>query len=175
MRRAGGERARRSTDRTRTDASGRRWGASPGKIHLGGVTLPAPTLTPPPGQRDEIHTTRTAVIGYSLGSYLAGLLAAEDRNVRALVIAAGGDLAEGMPLSTVARSVTDPLRAVKKLNGRPLLVVHGKHDRTVRPVQAQRLFDAALEPKELRWWDAGHYLPETAIHDAAAWLTRHLA
>jgi hypothetical protein len=49
------ERARRSTDWTRTDSNGRRWGASPGKIHLGGVTLPGPAFTPPPGQRDEIE------------------------------------------------------------------------------------------------------------------------
>jgi hypothetical protein len=49
------ERARRSTDWTRTDRNGRRWGASPGKIHLGGVTLPGPTITPPPGPRDEVE------------------------------------------------------------------------------------------------------------------------
>jgi uncharacterized protein len=124
--------------------------------------------------RPEIDAGRTAVVGYSLGSYLAALLAAEDRNLRALVIAAGGDLPEGMPLTTVARAVADPLRAVERLNGRPLLVVHGKGDRTVRPDQAQRLFDAAPEPKEIRWWDSGHYLPAAAIHDAATWLTRHL-
>jgi len=125
--------------------------------------------------RPEIDATRTVVVGYSLGSYLAALLAAEDRSLRALVIAAGGDLPEGSPLTTIARSVADPLRAVRKLDGRPLLVVHGKNDRTVRPDQAQRLFDAAHHPKEIRWWDAGHYLPEPAIHDAAAWLTRQLA
>lgn len=36
------ERARRATDWTVKDKDGRRWGISPGKIHLGGVTLPAP-------------------------------------------------------------------------------------------------------------------------------------
>jgi hypothetical protein len=49
-------------------------------------------------------------------------------------------------------------------------MVHGKRDRTVTPAQAQRLFDAAREPKTLRWWDAGHYLPDAAIDDAAEWL-----
>jgi hypothetical protein len=38
------ERARRTTDWTVTDKSGRKWGASPGSIHLGDVTLPAPGL-----------------------------------------------------------------------------------------------------------------------------------
>ena len=43
------------------------------------------------------------------------------------------------------------------------------------PAQAQRLFDAAREPKELRWWDGGHYLPPAAIDDAAEWLRDRLA
>ena len=49
-------------------------------------------------------------------------------------------------------------------------MVHGKRDRTVRPEQAERLFAAAGEPKEMRWWDSGHYLPQAAIEDAARWL-----
>jgi hypothetical protein len=53
------EREARSTDWTVTDASGNRWGISPGKIHLGSLTLPAPggggTFYTPPargGQND---------------------------------------------------------------------------------------------------------------------------
>lgn len=125
--------------------------------------------------RAEVDAGRTAVLGYSLGSYLAAQLAAEDRHLRALVVAAGGDLPDGTPLSAVARTVADPLRAVRRLAGRPLLVVHGKNDRTVRPAQAQRLFDAAGEPKEIRWWDAGHLLPPPAIAWTADWIARALA
>jgi uncharacterized protein len=124
--------------------------------------------------REEIDPARVAVIGYSLGSYLATLLAADEPRVRALLVAAGGDLPEGTPFTTLARGVADPLRAVRRLDGRPLLVVHGRHDRTARPAQAERLFAAAVEPKEIRWWDAGHRLPDAAIHDAAGWLLRHL-
>jgi hypothetical protein len=36
------ERARRATDWTVTDKNGDKWGVSPGKVHLGGVTLPVP-------------------------------------------------------------------------------------------------------------------------------------
>lgn len=125
--------------------------------------------------RAEVDAGRTAVLGYSLGSYLAAQLAADDRHLRALVVAAGGDLPDGTPLSAIARTVADPLRAVRKLAGRPLLVVHGKNDRTVRPAQAQRLFDAAAQPKEIRWWDAGHILPPAATAWTAEWLARALA
>jgi uncharacterized protein len=124
--------------------------------------------------RPEIDSGRLAVVGYSLGSFLATLLAAENAAVRALVVAAGGDLPTGSAFTTIARTLVDPVRAVRKLKGRPLLVVHGRRDRTVLPEQAQRLYDAADEPKEIRWWDSGHYLPEAAIDQAADWLAEQL-
>ena len=52
------EAARASTDWTRTDADGGKWGVSPGKIHLGGLTIPLPFgFGPPPdynGDRAEM-------------------------------------------------------------------------------------------------------------------------
>jgi len=117
---------------------------------------------------------RLALVGYSLGSYLGVIVAARTPAVRALVVAAGGDLPSRTPAATLVRAVADPIRAVRRYAGRPLLVVHGRRDRTVRPDQAQRLFDAAGEPKTLRWWDAGHYLPDAAIDDAAEWLRARL-
>ncbi len=124
--------------------------------------------------RPEVDRERIAVVGYSLGSFLAVLLAADEPAVRAVVVAAGGDLPSSTPFTALARTVADPIRAVKRLKGRPLLVVHGRQDRTVLPEQAERLFAAAGEPKEIRWWDAGHYLPEPAIEDAAGWLAGKL-
>jgi fermentation-respiration switch protein FrsA (DUF1100 family) len=53
-------------------------------------------------------------------------------------------------------------------------MVHGRGDRTIRPEQAERLFAAAQEPKELRWWNAGHILPAEAIRYAAGWLGEQL-
>lgn len=48
------ERRRAMTDWTYTDDEGRRWGVSPGQIHLGGVTLPLPFgFIAPLGKRDE--------------------------------------------------------------------------------------------------------------------------
>lgn len=124
--------------------------------------------------RPEVDRDCTAVAGYSLGSFLAVMAAADDPAVRAVVLAAGGDLPAGTPLSAVARAVADPIRAVRKLRGRPLLMVHGTGDRTMKPEQAQRLFDAAAEPKEIKWWNAGHILPSPAIDYAAEWLRARL-
>jgi uncharacterized protein len=126
------------------------------------------------GARTEIDAQRLALLGYSMGSFLSVVIASDDPTVRALVIAAGGDLPEGTPFSGVARMVADPIRAVRRLDGRPLLMVHGKRDRTVTPAQARRLFEAAHEPKEILWYDAGHYLPKEAGAAVAEWMSRQL-
>src|SRR3712207_7671979 len=45
----------------------------------------------------------------------------------------GGDLPANTPFASVVRTVADPLRAVRAIAGRPLLMVHGRSDRTVTP------------------------------------------
>lgn len=126
------------------------------------------------GDLPGVDRGRLALVGYSMGAYVAVMVAAEEPAARAVVLAAGGDLPDRTPLAHLVRRVADPLRAVRRLHGRPLLMVHGRHDRTVRPEQAERLFAAAGEPKTLRWWDTGHYLPDRATDDAAAWLAATL-
>jgi predicted esterase len=124
--------------------------------------------------RPDIDRERLAIVGYSMGSFLGVTVAARERVVRALVLAAGGDLPSNMPLAGMVRTVVDPVAAVGKLDGTPLLMVNGRRDRTVTPAQAQRLFDAAREPKQIRWWDAGHRLPAEATGEAAGWLAEQL-
>lgn len=125
--------------------------------------------------RGEVDGERLAIVGYSLGSYIAVAVAARDEAVRAVVLAAGGDLPAGTPLTKIARTVADPIKAVRKMAGRPLLMVHGRRDPTIRPDQATRLFEAAGEPKEIRWWDSGHILPAEAVREAGEWLAVQLA
>ena len=125
-------------------------------------------------EQEELDGSRLAIAGYSMGSFIGVMVAANSDHVRALVLAAGGDLPEATPFTRLVRTVADPIRSIRKLDGRPLLMIHGKRDRTVRPEQATRLFEAADEPKELRWYDAGHWLPDGATRDAAAWLEAQL-
>jgi len=125
--------------------------------------------------RAEVDRGRIALLGYSLGAQVAVSIAVDEPTVRALVIAAGGDLPEGTAFGALARSVADPVTAVRKLAGRPLLMVHGRADRTVTPAQAVRLFEAAGEPKKILWYDAGHRLPTNAAADVAGWLMEQLS
>ena len=109
-----------------------------------------------------------------MGAFLAVLVAARSDIARALVLTAGGDLPAGTPFERVIRTIADPGTAVRALRGRPLLMVHGTRDRTVRPEQASRLYEAATEPKELRWYEGGHGLPDTEVRWVADWLAREL-
>lgn len=122
----------------------------------------------------DVDRTRLGIVGYSLGSFLANIVAAELPNVRAVVLAASGDLPEGIPMATLVRSVVDPLRAARRVEGRPLLMVNGRYDRTVKPAQAERLFAAAAEPKTMRWYNGGHWPPQREIEYAGKWLAERL-
>jgi dienelactone hydrolase len=120
-------------------------------------------------EHEAIDPERIGIVGYSLGSYIGLQTAAAEKSVRCVVVAAGGDL-PATPWTSMVRMVTDPLSSVRKLKGRPLLMLHGKTDRTIRREQAQTLFDSATEPKTLKWYESGHILPPEAADDAAAWL-----
>ena len=54
--RAAEEAAGRALDWTVEDADGKRWGISPGKLHLGSITLPLPVqFSTPADRRDEVN------------------------------------------------------------------------------------------------------------------------
>jgi pimeloyl-ACP methyl ester carboxylesterase len=121
-----------------------------------------------------VDTQRLAMVGYSLGSYLAVVAAADDSRIRALVLASGGDLPEETPFAALVRAAADPIRAVRKFGGRPLLMVNGRYDRTIKASQAERLYAAARDPKQIFWYNGGHWPPQNAIDVAADWLPSRL-
>jgi fermentation-respiration switch protein FrsA (DUF1100 family) len=123
---------------------------------------------------DAVDPRGIALAGYSLGAYLSVAVAASNKLVRALALAAGGDLPRDTPFASLVRAIYDPLRAVRALAGRPLLMVNGRNDRTIRPAQAESLFAAAEEPKELRWYDGGHWTPAPVVNEVAEWLATRL-
>ncbi len=119
----------------------------------------------------EINPRCISIAGYSLGSYIAIQTAANVSRVSSVILAAGGDLPE-TPWTNMVRMMSNPLKSAKSLKGKPLLMLNGKFDRTIVPEQAERLFAAAAEPKEIKWYPAGHVLRQEAADDAASWLSR---
>jgi len=123
---------------------------------------------------EQVDAQRLGLVGYSLGSFLANIVAADTPGVHAVVLASSGDLPEGLPFESLVRAMVDPLRAVRRVAGRPLLMVNGRFDRVVRPSQAERLFAQAHEPKLMRWYGGGHWPPAREIEYAAEWLAGQL-
>ena len=124
--------------------------------------------------QQEVDAERIGVLGYSLGGFLALMTASEEPLLKVVALAAAGDLPDTTPYLALVRRAVDPLRAARRLKGRPLLLVNGRRDTTTRPAQAERLFAHAEEPKELRWYEGGHWPPPSAIEDAAAWTAERL-
>jgi len=124
--------------------------------------------------RSNVNADRIGVVGYSLGGFLALMTAAEDERLRAVALAAAGDLPDQTPYASLVRGLVNPLRAAQRLDGRPLLLVNGRYDTTTRPAQAERLFAAAQEPKTLHWYEGGHWPPASAIALAARWVSERL-
>ena len=111
------------------------------------------------------------VVGYSLGGFLALMTAADEVRLRVIAMAAAGDLPDRTPYAALVRGLVDPLRAARRLEGRPLLLVNGKRDKTTRPEQATRLYEAAGEPKTMLWYEGGHWPSPSAIDETAEWVS----
>ena len=69
----------------------------------------------------------------------------------------------------------DPITHVGNLSPAPILFQFATDDFHVPRERAEEFFSAAKEPKELRWYEAGHGLNEEAAQDRMAWLVKTLS
>jgi fermentation-respiration switch protein FrsA (DUF1100 family) len=124
--------------------------------------------------RKDLDLSKGVVLaGYSMGSWLSSVAGPADERVAAMVLMVGGATeAAAFTAMMPALAAADPTRAIPHFAGRPLLLLNGSHDTTVTPEMAKRLIAAAPEPKEDRWYDSGHRLPESAYNDAAIWIQK---
>jgi len=122
----------------------------------------------------DVDRQKLSLIGYSLGAFLGLKVAADEDYLRAVVLAAGGDLPDYLPFAGMIRMLADPIQWARELKGRPLLMMHGRQDTIVSPDLAERLFNAAGQPKKMLWFDSGHILPQQAMEQAADWLVEKL-
>jgi dienelactone hydrolase len=68
----------------------------------------------------------------------------------------------------------DPIMHVARLSPAPILFQFGDADPHVPRERAEEFFAAAGEPKELKWYAAGHGLNAQATADRQAWLAAQL-
>lgn len=126
--------------------------------------------------RPEFDTEHIAVMGYSLGSYVGGILMGVDPRPLALVQNVGGankeveDLARVVPELWSAYAPFFPSYFPPEVAPRPIFMLNGVYDLVVSTNDAQYMYDSWLPPKEIAWYASGHDLPDQATDDAVAWL-----
>jgi dienelactone hydrolase len=140
-----------------------------------------------------VDPKRIAFEGYSYGGSLgSGFVGLERRLKAAVLIAANGGLVTRVTTPAALAQFTsescatraswvhamtpiEPIRFLPHASATALLFQAGRLDNLVPPADAQALYDAATSPtKELRWYDAGHLLPQQASLDKHEWLHRQI-
>lgn len=118
-------------------------------------------------QQPEVDADRCVYGAYSLGAMVGAVFLAHDPRPRAAVLAVGGG---GFGPADV-----DPARHIGGFAPRPLLLVNATRDERVPRASSEALFDAAGEPKQIEWFEAGHAtLPGRALKAMWTFLREHL-
>lgn len=126
--------------------------------------------------RYDVDPARLAIVGYSMGVQAAGLAAALDPRVTAVVLMAGRAHPSGPPgQRKPVFAQLDTVRFVGHLAPARLLLQGGTKDQVIGRAEMTQLFAAASEPKEIRWYPAGHGLGLRSQRERINWLSRELA
>jgi dienelactone hydrolase len=145
--------------------------------------------------RREIDRKRIGFVGHSFGAHTGVLLASVEKRIKGYVIMAGApSLTEFLRTSTVPGIVetrnsltktqqanyfttlatVDPINYVPHAAPSALFFQFGKRDTYPTEESATRYFQAASDPKSVKWYDTGHALNDEARHDRALWLQKQV-
>ncbi len=142
--------------------------------------------------RPGVDAHRLAYVGHSYGAQWGAILSTIDDRVSAAVLMGGvpdlgaiflesnePDIAEfraSLPKDTIetymkTNASTDPIHYIGHATPTPLLFQFAKHERYFNEAAMQRYFQAASEPKLVKWYETGHDLNDVqALLDRADWL-----
>ncbi len=114
-----------------------------------------------------VDAARIGFAGFSLGGMLGTIFCAREARIRAAAIVIAGSFAytkyweRGDDAQQQRRregaDATDPAFFASKISPRPFLMVNTKDDPIFPRDAVQTLFEAAGEPKELRWHPGTHH------------------
>ena len=134
----------------------------------------------------DVDINRLGFFGVSMGAITGAIAAAVEPRFKVVVLADGAaDLASiyskaDMPevkdavkkIEATGYSIKqafeilkaiDPLYYVPRISPRPVLMINGKFDEIFPRPAMESLHAAALEPKDVRWFDSGHILPINSV------------
>jgi dienelactone hydrolase len=134
----------------------------------------------------NIDSNRFALVGHDFGGMYGVLAGSVDtRPTHYVIMAATPRFPDwylyGPKLEGEAReafigqfSALDPITHVPNLSPAPVLFQFGNDDPHVPKERAEEFFDAAKEPKEMKWYESGHGLNADATMDRKGWLKQKL-
>jgi hypothetical protein len=132
----------------------------------------------------QVDDERIGFVGFSAGARLGAILAGVERRIDAFALMSGGasPVEEYVaPLRPALRAeastllgVVDPLRHVGRAAPAALLFQNGRRDELVPRSALERLARAGSEPKQVRWYGAGHGLAVQAFRNQLDWLSKQL-
>ena len=135
----------------------------------------------------KIDPDRLGYVGHSLGALCGAVLSGIDRRAKAYVLMSGtssfSEVATvnvpSLDEAKIARyrqimSDIDPVQFVSHASPARIMFQMGKTEEYFGLRNRQALAVAASEPKDVRWYDAGHMLNEQARQDRDRWLEQEL-
>jgi dienelactone hydrolase len=139
----------------------------------------------------DVDPKRLGYFGGSFGAFVGGVLAGVEKRIGAFALASAPasindatvetvvKVRETMPPEQLRKSfeIVDVVAAIhyaSHASPSALLLQNGTKDAGVPKDSAERLHQAASEPKTLRWYEAGHGLNSQAVADRTEWLESQL-
>ena len=136
--------------------------------------------------QSSVDVKHLAYVGHDFGGMYGVLAGSLDQRPSHYVIMAGTPRfpdwylylpkLEGEAREAFIRQMSeiDPIAHVANLSPAPVFFQFGNDDPHVSKERAEEFFAAAKDPKEMKWYEAGHGLNEEATKDRKAWLRHQL-
>jgi uncharacterized protein len=128
----------------------------------------------------QVDDERIGFVGYSAGARSGAILAGVEPRIRAFVFMSGGEdtVDEFMSLVSPEQQSevrplledTDGVRFIGQASPAKLLFQAGRRDEVVPRDALETLIRAGSEPKDVKWYNAGHALNTKAQRDQLDWL-----
>ena len=133
----------------------------------------------------EVDDDRIGFVGYSAGARTGAILAGVEHRIKAYVFMSGGEDSVQEFLDLLPKSLhkevrllledTDGLKYIAQARPSKLLFQAGRRDQIVPRDALETLIKAGSEPKDVRWYEAGHDLTvPKAQREQLDWLTEEL-
>jgi dienelactone hydrolase len=145
--------------------------------------------------RADVDPSRIAMVGHSSGAMMGAVAVSIDDRFRAAVFESGllgmgvhiatspgswavgvrKELGDQLPHYLEVLSVVDDKNYIGHAQPIPKLFQSARYDPGVPPKDSEDFFNAASQPKELKWYETGHEVDDpAAISDRVRFLTRTL-